>query len=134
MSTVSGIGSVPSLLRGLPSGSAHGSGFADAARSARVGAAKDPRDAAEELVAITLVQPVLAQMRESSFAAEPFAPTDAEKRFGAQYDAAIARQIVRSGRFPLVDQLARQMRMRSESAGLSTGAEAADHEPVDYTA
>jgi len=133
MNTATGIGSTPSLLRGIPAATPGGKGYAAAARSAQ-GGAKDPRETAEELVAITLVQPVLAQMRESSFAAEPFAPTDAEKRFGAQYDAAIARQIVRSGRFPLVDQLARQMRLRSESAGLSRGAEAAEHEPVDYTA
>jgi Rod binding domain-containing protein len=73
---------------------------------------KDPREAAEELVAMTLVQPILAQLRDSSMAAEPFAPTEGEKRFGAMYDAQVARQIVRGSRFPLVEELARQMRER----------------------
>ena len=74
---------------------------------------RDPREAAEELVAMTLVQPILAQLRESSLAAEPFAPSEGEKRFGAMHDAQVARQIVRSSRFPLVEELARQMRERS---------------------
>lgn len=104
---------------------------------------RDPRAAAEELVAITLVQPILAQLRESDWAAEPFAPSDGEKRFGALYDAEIARRMVKSSAFPLVDALARQMRERSASAGdaAPAGTEAArddatrshTHEPLDRT-
>lgn len=80
---------------------------------------RDPREAAEELVAITLIQPVLAKLRESEMGAEPFAPSDGEKRFGALYDAEIARRMVKSRSFPLVDALARQMRERQASAGVS---------------
>ncbi len=82
-------------------------------------AERDPREAAEELVAITLIQPVLAKLRESEMGAEPFAPSDGEKRFGALYDAEIARRMVKSRSFPLVDALARQMRERQASAGVS---------------
>ena len=67
------------------------------------------RSAAEELVAITFVQPVLAQLRETNNAAAPFGPTPAEKQFGSVQDARIAQDIVRGARFPLVDQLARSM-------------------------
>lgn len=80
----------------------------------RVDAAKltpeqEAREAAESLVAIALVQPLLAAARESSDAAEPFAPTEAEKRFGSFIDADRARQMVRSGRFGIVDRLARDL-------------------------
>ncbi len=67
------------------------------------------RDAAEQLVAITLVQPLLAQLRETNNAAPPFAPTPAEKQFASLQDARVAQDIVRGSRFPLVDQLARSM-------------------------
>ena len=89
-------------------------GFSDSLATAMAGERSrvggDPREAAEELVAITLVQPILAQLRESEMAAEPFAPGEGEKRFGALYDAEIARRMVQSQSFPLVDALARQMR------------------------
>jgi len=80
----------------------------------------DPREAAEELVAISLVQPVLASLRDSDMGAEPFKASESEKRFGALYDAEIAHRLVKSKRFPLVDALARQMRERMESAGSVT--------------
>lgn len=65
------------------------------------------REAAESLVAVTLVQPILAQLRESSDAPPPFAPTPAERQFGALQDAALARDIVRRAQFPLVEKVAR---------------------------
>ncbi len=67
------------------------------------------RDAAEQLVAITLVQPVLAQLRETNNAAPPFGPTAAEKQFGSMMDARVAQDIVHGSRFPLVDQLTNSM-------------------------
>ena len=45
------------------------------------------RDAAEELIAMTFVQPILKQMREMNAAAPPFSPGIAERRFGALWDA-----------------------------------------------
>ncbi len=67
------------------------------------------RNAAEQLVAITLVQPVLAQLRETNTAAPPFGPTAAEKQFGSMMDARVAQDIVHGSRFPLVDRLANSM-------------------------
>lgn len=72
--------------------------------------AKDPREVAETFVAVALVQPILAQARESGWAAPPFQPSQAEKQFGALMDAHVAREITRAARFPLVDRLARDMR------------------------
>ncbi len=72
--------------------------------------AKDPREVAETFVAVALVQPILAQARESGWAAPPFEPSQAEKQFGALMDAHVAREITRAARFPLVDRLARDMR------------------------
>ncbi len=134
MDTISGLSSTPASF-GVGSRAGGGSVDFSASLSAALGgkenrAARDPRQAAEELVAITLVQPILSQLRESDLGAEPFAASEGEKRFGALYDAEIARRIVSSGRFPLVDALARQMRERSESAGASvpTGTEADTHD------
>ncbi|MFI4898535.1 MAG: hypothetical protein ACIARR_11995 [Phycisphaerales bacterium JB059] len=72
------------------------------------------QEAAEELVAITFVQPILAQLRETNNAAAPFGPTPAEKQFGSLQDARLAQDIVRASRFPLVDRLARNMLSDSE--------------------
>lgn len=69
-----------------------------------------PREAAQELVAITFVEPILKALRESSQAAPPFGPAPGEREFGALRDAEFARQIVRAAQFPLVDRLARDLR------------------------
>ena len=55
------------------------------------------------------MQPLLKQLRESSQAAPPFAPTSAEKQLRALQDAELARQVVRGGRFPVVERLAQGM-------------------------
>ncbi len=67
------------------------------------------RQAAEEFVAIGLVQPILASMREMNNAAPPFAPGAAERRFGPMLDAEIAQRIVQSANFEVVDSVARQL-------------------------
>ncbi|MBX3401918.1 MAG: hypothetical protein KF699_00760 [Phycisphaeraceae bacterium] len=83
----------------------------------RPGQVADPEsealDAARQLVSITLVQPLLAQLRATSDAAPPFAPTPAERQFRAMSDAHLAQEIVKAARFPLVDRLARDMLSRS---------------------
>jgi Rod binding domain-containing protein len=83
----------------------------DAATDARA------RDAAEQLVAAVLVEPILKQLRETSQAAPPFAPTDGEKQFRSMLDARLAHEITSGARFPLVDRLARDLRshMRTEA-------------------
>lgn len=74
------------------------------------------RSGAEQLVAVSLVQPLLKQLRESSQAAPPFAPTSGEKQLRALQDAEVARQVVRAGRFPMVERLAQRMLMQADGA------------------
>lgn len=69
----------------------------------------EARDAAEQLVAITFVQPILQQLRDSNDAAPPFAPTQGERQFRALLDAELAREIASAAQFPLVDRLARDL-------------------------
>lgn len=71
--------------------------------------AERARSAAEDFVAQALVKPVLSMIREHSQAAEPFAPTRAEKAFGGLMDEQIARGVVRASNFPLVDRLAQDL-------------------------
>lgn len=78
------------------------------------------REAAEEFVAMALVQPILASARESTNAAPPFAPGDAERRFGFLLDQRYAHEIVRSQNFPLVDAVTRQL-LRTGGASASVG-------------
>ena len=95
---------------------ASGTDFAGLLSAARAeGAARAPsnaeqaREAAEQLVAIAFVQPVLQGLRESEGAAEPFAPSSGEKQFGSLLDAEIARGVVKASQWPLVDRLARDL-------------------------
>ncbi len=67
------------------------------------------RKAAEQFVSIALVQPILAEVRASNDAAEPFKPTPAEQQFGSLMDAQTAQEIVRASGFPLVERLARDL-------------------------
>ncbi len=71
------------------------------------------RGAAEEFVAMALIQPVLKQLRESNHASPPFGPTEGEKKFGAVLDSEVAKRIVRASRFPLVDRMATSLLQRS---------------------
>ena len=82
----------------------------------RLAAQDDLRVAAEQLVATTFIEPVLALARESNAAEGPFAPGPAERRFGMLIDQYLADDIVRSANFPLVGQIERQlMRFVEES-------------------
>lgn len=73
------------------------------------------RAAAEELVSIALIQPILAELRESNDAAPPFAPGPYEKQFGSLMDAEISRRLVKAQNFPLVDRLARDLLKMSQT-------------------
>ncbi len=80
---------------------------------ARSPAADDsPRGVAEQLVSVALVQPVLSGFRGSSMAAPPFAPTGTERAFRGMLDAALARDVVRRGNWPIVDRIARALESR----------------------
>jgi len=77
------------------------------------GSADDARDAAERLVAMTLIEPFLREARESRSDEPPFGQTPAERQFGALMDARTAERMVKAWDLPLVDRLARQMREHS---------------------
>lgn len=67
------------------------------------------RAAAVDLVSIALVQPTLKLLRESSMAAAPFAPGDAEKTFGSFLDAEYATKIANASNSGLVDALTERL-------------------------
>ncbi len=90
----------------------------------------DTRKAAEEFVSIAFVEPILRSLRESNQAAEPFAPTAAEKSFGPLLDAEISKKIVSHERYGLVDAVARQLR----SAGMTGVAGPAPSKEIDTNA
>lgn len=76
----------------------------------------DPsRDAAERLVATTLVEPILKQLRESVHIAPPFGPGKGEQSFQSIADAHTAKEVVKSKNFALVDRLAQELRSGSAS-------------------
>jgi Rod binding domain-containing protein len=99
------------------------------AKAARAGGdpADRARQAAEQFVAITFVQPVLKQLRETTSAAPPFAPSEGEKQFRALLDADLAQRIVHKARFGLVDRVARDLLNRS--TGATPAPPVADEEP-----
>lgn len=76
-------------------------------------------NAAQQLVAVALVQPILKQLRETSMAAAPFLPAQGEKQFQSLADAEIAQRIVRSKNFPLVDRI-RDLAMQKHSQRSTT--------------
>lgn len=67
------------------------------------------RKAAEEFVSLSLVQPVLAQLRKTNHAFGVFAPGEHEKQFGPLMDAEIALRVTKAQNFPLVDAVARNL-------------------------
>lgn len=73
--------------------------------------------AAQDLVSVALVQPVLKHMRESNRAAPPFGPGKGERMFRSMKDADIARGLVGSGRWELVNAVAQKLLNKTSSAG-----------------
>lgn len=74
------------------------------------------RAAAEQFVAITFVQPLLKELRSTTFAAPPFAPGQAEKQFQSIADQALADRIVQASNWPLVDRLTSDLLKRSAAS------------------
>ncbi|MFG0274000.1 MAG: hypothetical protein ACF8QF_02970 [Phycisphaerales bacterium] len=117
-----------------PFGRSHAYALRYSAHAEVAPAGVDPaREAAEQLVAISFIQPVLANLRESSMAADPFGPGDAERRFGHLWDAAIAQRVVKARGFGLVDAVARSVRQQRDGAGFDA-APAEDPHDAERTA
>lgn len=79
------------------------------------------RATAEQLVAVSLVEPTLKLLRESNDAAAPFAPGEAEKAFGPLLDQAIAERVVRASNFGIVDRLASDLLKHGQAAARAAG-------------
>lgn len=107
-----------SPLLGAPAGAdarltARQESFASVLARTDPGAHRDPRaaarEAAEQIVSVTLVQPLLSQLRSSNMAAAPFAPSRGERQFQGLMDAHTAQDLVKAANFPLVDALASRL-------------------------
>ncbi len=72
---------------------------------------------ARDLVAVSLVQPLLKEWRDSEQSPPPFGPGQAEKQFRALQDANLAQELTRASHFPLVDRLARDLRRGGAAEG-----------------
>lgn len=81
------------------------------------------REAAEQFVAITFVQPILKQLRESNNAAGPFAPSAGEKQFRSLMDADVAQRVVMSSKWPLVERVTQDLLRASAKAATSNPAQ-----------
>jgi len=75
------------------------------------------REGAEEFVAMSLVQPLLKQLRDTGNAAAPFKPSNGELQFRSMLDAQISQRIVKAANFPLVDVVARGLMRESDGKG-----------------
>ncbi len=67
------------------------------------------RQAAEQLVATALVQPILKQLRETNGAAEPFKPGPGEQAFQQLMDTHLSEKLVHSSRWALVDEITKRL-------------------------
>lgn len=70
---------------------------------------------ARDLVAVSLVQPLLKEWCEAEQSPPPFGPGQAEKQFRAMQDANLAQELTRAQRFPLVERLTRDLRRRASA-------------------
>lgn len=84
----------------------------DANPAASIKTEAQARAAAQQFVAISLVQPLLSQLRASNAASGVFAPSQGEKQFQAMHDAQIAERIVKASNFGIVDKLTEQLMKR----------------------
>jgi Rod binding domain-containing protein len=60
-------------------------------------------------VASTFIMPVLAELREGSFLAGPFARGFAERQFQPLLDQQIADSVTRGANFPLVESIVERL-------------------------
>lgn len=89
---------------------------------------KQARAAAEQFVAVSLVQPLLGQLRTSNAASGVFAPSQGERQFQTMFDAQIAQRIVTASKFGIVDKLTEQLIKRARG---TTDAKPKPASPLD---
>ncbi|MEE8509291.1 MAG: hypothetical protein V3T07_09525 [Myxococcota bacterium] len=71
--------------------------------------AEAAREAAARLVSSSFIMPVLTSLRESTEAAEPFAPGPVERRFAPMLDWIIADRITEAANFSLIDAIVERL-------------------------
>ena len=76
----------------------------------------EAREAAQDMVAVTLLMPLLKQVRNDPFRSDLFHGGQGEEAFGAQLDQQIAQSMSRSMKFPLTDAITRHL-TRGAGAG-----------------
>ncbi len=107
MSAIEAIASLPAHVRGAAPGGAAGAGddFAGLLRGQRAADREAARAAAAQLVSSTFIVPMLAEMREGSFLAGPFARGFAERQFQPLLDQQIADRVTSGANFALVEAI-----------------------------
>ena len=111
--------SAPRTAVGRPGG---GSSFAfELAQSTKHSTREQVRESASKLVASAFIQPILAQMHETSFVSGRFAPGDAERRFTPMLHQHLADGIGTATSFPLVDAIVDRLLGPSSSVGRGPG-------------
>ncbi len=76
-------------------------------------------EAAQKLVATSLVQPILDSMMKSEFREGPFAPGPVEERFMPLLNRHFSDRIVSSSNFGLVEALTNQLTARTSTLELT---------------
>lgn len=111
MSAIGSIASLPPPVHGAtPAGAvATGDDFAGILRGQRAADREAVRAAAAQLVSSTFIVPMLAEFREGSFLAGPFARGFAERQFQPLLDQQIADRVTSGANFPLVETIVEQL-------------------------
>lgn len=95
-------------------------GFLDRARSEGQSEEEQLREAAEKLVATTLIMPMFEQLRNDPLATNMFHGGRGEKIFQQQMDQVLSDRIAGATRFDLVDSVYKQLSSAIKSEALNT--------------
>ncbi|MFK7790295.1 MAG: hypothetical protein AB8C95_12485 [Phycisphaeraceae bacterium] len=95
-------------------------GFMDRARSEGQSPEEQLREAAEKLVATTLIMPMFEQLRSDPLAANLFSGGRAEKIFQQQMDQVLSDRIAGATRFDLVDSVYKHLSAAAKGGAVST--------------
>lgn len=80
---------------------------------------QEARLVAEQLVASTLVLPILSQARNDPFKSDLFHGGKGEEMFGSQLDTILAERITSSSRMPIVDAVYRSITRTPQPSGVA---------------
>ncbi len=95
-------------------------GFLDRARSEGQSEEAQLREAAEKLVATTLIMPMFEQLRSDPLATNMFHGGRGEKIFQQQMDQVLSDRIAGATRFDLVDSVYKQLSAAAKGGAVNT--------------